>query len=136
MKIKCIDNRLDILSESERGSFHGYEDGIENMISIGDEFTVYSILIVGDQISYFTIDKYCSGIYGHFAKFFDIIDNRVSKYWNVYQGYNYSNEFYIIFTFLDLFKFPDSWDNLINVESHEIEQLKHYKELMDQEFVD
>jgi hypothetical protein len=136
MKIKCIDNRLEILSVSERRTFHGYQDGLNNMISIGDEFIVYSIMIVGDQIMYFTADEFCSVFYRHYAKFFEIIDNRISKYWKIYQGYNHSNEFYVIITFLDLTNFPDAWDNLINVESHEIEQLKHYKELMDKEFID
>ena len=107
-------------------------------LKIDKEYIVYSMTIHDGYAWYVICDENFSYHPNwHPCPLFEIVDNRLSKYWLFFYGR--ANEFYLSQT---IWAFPEwchtrgYFDRLYDAEEKEIEIFEKYRQLMDLEFPD
>ncbi|MEG3917771.1 hypothetical protein QUA07_01330 [Microcoleus sp. T3_A4] len=130
MKIRCIANTGESLPEKYIDPPRGYTRKVELPLTINKEYVVYGIrswqgivwyYICDDNYSYYPIQTP--------APLFEVVDNRVSKYWQFMLDPNGV----LRFAFEQWFTDPYFYDKLTDQEEAEVEIFEKVKELMDAE---
>ena len=133
MIIRCIANTGEDLPENYIDPARGYTKKIELPLTVGKEYVVYAIrswqgivwyYICDDNYSYYPIQTP--------APLFEVVDNRVSKYWRFMLNPNGV----LRFVFEQWFTDPYFYDKLTDQEEAEVEIFDKVKELMDAEDFD
>jgi hypothetical protein len=143
MKIKCIKNNISQIQE-DRFLFDNltlmefHQDGEVPHLDIGNFYEVYAICIRNKYPWFYICDEGYSFPLSFPLPFFEIIDNRLSKYWTM--GYNCSyikntgDDIDILFAFKEWTHNKYFYEKLLNGKGKEI--FLKYKSLMDVEFPD
>ncbi|EGK88673.1 hypothetical protein D0A34_17570 [Microcoleus vaginatus PCC 9802] len=130
MKIRCIANTGESLPEKYIDPPRGYTRKVELPLTIGKEYVVYAIrswqrivwyYICDDNYSYYPIQTP--------APLCEVVDNRVSKYWQFMLDPNGV----LRIAFEQWFTDPCFYDKLTDQEEAEVEIFEKVKELMDAE---
>lgn len=136
MKIKCFSNKKAPLQTNVSSENESYkQDSIYEFLHIGKEYTVYGMLIKHGQVWYYICDRaHTLFPIARPAYLFEIIDNRLSRYWvfGIIEGF----EKQAVWTFSEWINEAYFQDNLTDDEEREKTVFKSYKELMDLEFPD
>lgn len=130
MIVRCIANNGKFLPENYIDPARGYTKKVELPLTVGKEYVVYAIrswqgivwyYICDDNYSYYPIQTP--------APLFEVVDNRVSKYWQFMLDPNGV----LRFAFEQWFTDPCFYDKLTDQEEAEVEIFEKVKELMDAE---
>ena len=134
MKIKCLSNKKTSIQDNiSSENLSRKQNLIYEFLDIEKEYNVYGMIINRGQIWYYICDR----VHDLFpiarpAHLFEIIDNRLSRYWvfGIIEGF----EKYPSWIFPEWINEPYFQDNLTDGEKREVAVFKSYKELMDLEF--
>ena len=144
MKVKCIGNNIDSLSQNAKlysylkATIH-LDDGILP-ITKDKMYSVYSLkfekegfvkyLICDDDFSILEYPVF------YVKDFFELVDNRVSKYWldtKEIEHYEKNFDSDKLFTFKEWNNSTLFYENLVNCSEFELNTFRKYKKLMDEE---
>ncbi len=136
MKIKCLSKEKILLPlDLQLKNQSPEQDVMYEFLDVGKEYNVYGMILIHGQISYYICDR----AHNRFpiarpAKLFEIIDNRLSRYWvfGMIQGF----EKYLVWIFWEWINEAYFQDNLTDGEEKEVGIFQAYKKLMDLEFPD
>jgi hypothetical protein len=133
MKICCIANTGEFLPDEYIDPPRGYTKKIKLALTIGKEYVVYAIREWKGTIWYYI----CDDIFSYYpmenpAPMFEVVDNRVSKYWQL----EVSPNGLLTIAFEQWFTDPYFYDKLTDQEEAEVEIFEKVKELMDAEDFD
>ena len=133
MIIRCIANTGEDLPENYIDPARGYTKKIELPLTVGKEYVVYAIRAWQGIVWYYI----CDDNYSYYpiqtpAPLFEVVDNRVSKYWRFMLNPNGV----LRFVFEQWFTDPYFYDKLTDQEEAEVEIFDKVKELMDAEDFD
>ena len=149
MKIRCIINKLNqisdekLKSELETHIQKHYPNEPIYGLEIGEEFTVYAIIILQNGWPKYGVvpsGDALNGFYYYSSILFEVIDPRPSKYWIFqHEAYNYRKELDSCTTlaFKEWIEENYFYSNLIDGDDKDRRELKvfiEYKKLMDEEF--
>jgi len=144
MKVKCIANTKEVLSQALleiKPSIASYSDF---SIKIEKEYLVYALEIFDGYVFYFICDEErscnspCPFWNPYPAELFEISDGRLSQYW-IYNNYQDEDPTYnkIIIAVPEWAKNPISfYSKFIDRNQKEVNYFKKYKKQMDLEFPD
>nr|BFD33036.1 hypothetical protein GTC16762_26540 [Pigmentibacter ruber] len=138
MKIKCIKNKLleipDSLIKEKIKEKIKIDENISLKFKIGKEYTVYGLLICDGILNYYICSNEGDECpYSEYSLFFEVIDNRPSKFWRFFYDINDSSIMQIFKEWNEDIFF---YGNLVDGDRKEVEIFKKYKKLMDDEFDD
>ncbi|MDY6805441.1 MAG: hypothetical protein SXA11_16760 [Cyanobacteriota bacterium] len=130
MKIRCIANTGASLREHYLDPNGGYTKDLEFGLTIGKEYVVYAFYEWEGQVWYYIADDH----YMYYpmqnpAPLFEVIDDRLSKYWRFKLWENGLLEVAFSQWFTDLY----FYDKLTDQEPEEVDFFKRIKALMDME---
>ena len=138
MRVRCLSNKGSSLPKTYYDEKSGYTSKTNFNLVINKEYTVYGITIFLGHIWYYLCDE----SYSYFpiwqpAALFDVVDNRISKYWM----YSFTHKRFlsseiIYFAFKEWIDDPYFYDNLSDGKEEYKSIFKKYKKLMDLEFPD
>src|SRR4029078_11674893 len=136
MKIKCFSNKKEVVQEGNSSKkLNNRQNSIYDSLDVGMEYHVYGMINNHGKIFYYICDK----MHNHFpiakpAYLFEILDNRLSRYWifGIIEGF----EKYPVWIFPEWINEPYFQDNLTDGEDREVQIFIAYKERMDFEFPD
>ncbi|MEO6860465.1 MAG: hypothetical protein ABI180_02780 [Microcoleus sp.] len=133
MKIRCIANTGASLPDDYIEPAIGYTKDIQFSLTIGQEYVVYAFGEWRGTIWYYI----CDDNYSYYpmqnpAPLFEVIDDRVSKYWR----FKLSPNGFLMIAFEQWFTDPYFYDKLTDYEEAEVEIFEKVKELMDAENFD
>ena len=83
MKVKCIENRYGAIPEFVYEGLYGYTSESEALMNIGEVSTVYAITTIKKNAWYLVYFDCFAYPYFLPNQFFEIIDGRLSKFWQV-----------------------------------------------------
>ncbi|MCX6989868.1 MAG: hypothetical protein NTX49_02205 [Chlamydiae bacterium] len=136
MKIKCLSNKKASLQADLSSENESYiQDSGYEFLDIGKEYNIYGMIIIHGKVCYYVCDRAHSLFpIARPADLFEIIDNRLSRYWvfGIIEGF----EKYPLWIFPEWINEDYFQDNLTDGEAREVAVFKSYKELMDLEFPD
>lgn len=126
MKVKCLSNKK---------TSNYTQDSEYEFLDIGKEYTVYGMIIINCEVWYYI----CERKHNRFplprpSNLFEIIDNRLSRYWiyGIVEGFKK----YPVWMFPEWINETYFEDSLTDGEEREVAIFNFYKELMDLEFPD
>jgi len=130
MRIRCIANNGEHLPENYIDPARGYTKKVELPLTVGKEYVVYAIRAWQGVVWYYI----CDDNYSYYpiqtpAPLFEVVDSRVSKYWQFMLDPNGV----LRFAFEQWFTDPYFYDKLTDQEEAEVEIFDRVKELMDAE---
>ncbi|MCC3530940.1 MAG: hypothetical protein JGK21_23570 [Microcoleus sp. PH2017_22_RUC_O_B] len=130
MRVRCIANTGKNLPENYIDPARGYTKKIELPLTVGKEYVVYAIRLWQGIVWYYI----CDDNYSYYpiqtpAPLFEVVDNRVSKYWRFMLNPNGV----LRFVFEQWLNDPCFYDKLTDQEEAEVEIFDKVKELMDAE---
>jgi len=130
MRIRCIANNGEHLPENYIDPARGYTKKVELPLTVGKEYVVYAIRAWQGVVWYYI----CDDNYSYYpiqtpAPLFEVVDSRVSKYWQFMLDPNGV----LRFAFEQWFTDPYFYDKLTDQEEAEVEIFDQVKELMDAE---
>ena len=130
MIIRCIANTGEHLPENYIDPARGYTKKIQLPLTVGKEYVVYAIRAWQGIVWYYI----CDDNYSYYpiqtpAPLFEVVDSRVSKYWQLMP---YPNGVLRI-AFEQWFTDPYFYDKLTDQEEAEVEIFEKVKELIDAE---
>lgn len=130
MRIRCIANNGEHLPENYIDPARGYTKKVELPLTVGKEYVVYAIRAWQGVVWYYI----CDDNYSYYpiqtpAPLFEVVDSRVSKYWQFMLDANGV----LRFAFERWFTDPCFYDKLTDQEEAEVEIFDKVKELMDAE---
>ena len=130
MKVCCIANSGDYLPESYLKPEFYYDRETNFALTIGKEYIVYAFYESQGNVWYYI----CDDNYSYYpmqnpAPLFEIVDNRLSKYWRFVLAPNGLLEV----AFDQWFTDPNFYDKLTDREEAEVLIFEKVKELMDAE---
>ena len=130
MRIRCIANNGEHLPENYIDPARGYTKKVELPLTVGKEYVVYAIRAWQGVVWYYI----CDDNYSYYpiqtpAPLFEVVDSRVSKYWQFMLDANGV----LRFAFEQWFTDPYFYDKLTDQEEAEVEIFDKVKELMDAE---
>ncbi len=133
MIIRCIANTGASLPDDYIEPAIGYTKEIQFSLTVGREYVVYAFREWRGTIWYYI----CDDNYSYYpmqnpAPLFEVVDDRVSKYWR----FKLSANGFLMIAFEQWFTDPDFYDKLTDQEEAEIEIFDKVKELMDAEDFD
>jgi hypothetical protein len=133
MRVRCIANTGKNLPENYIDPARGYTKTIELPLTVGKEYMVYAIRLWQGIVWYYI----CDDNYSYYpiqtpAPLFEVVDNRVSKYWRFMLNPNGV----LRFVFEQWLNDPYFYDKLTDQEEAEVEIFDKVKELMDAEDFD
>ena len=132
MRIRCIANTGRSLPESYIAPAQGYKKETEFPLTVGKDYTVYAIKEQQGTIWYYIVDD--NAMYYPIqtpAPLFEVIDNRMSKYWR----FKISDNGLLKIAFEQWFSDPYFYDKLTDQKEEEVAIFEKVKELMDAEAV-
>lgn len=130
MKIRCIANTGASLPESYIDPMRGYTKELEFPLTVGKEYIVYALYTRQGKIWYYICDEnYTYYPMQNPAPLFEVVDDRVSKYWRVKLSPNGLLEI----AFEEWFADPYFYDKLTDQEEAEVLIFEKVKERMDAE---
>ncbi len=130
MKIRCIANTGASLPENYLDPAVNRTTETVFRLTVGKEYVVYAIDEAEGNVWYYIIDD--NFIYypqKHCAPLFEVVDDRVSKYWRLKLWENGLLEI----AFLHWLKDPYFYEKLTDQEPAEVDLFKRIKALMDME---
>ncbi|MEB3340833.1 hypothetical protein [Okeania sp.] len=130
MKIRCIANTGASLPEHDLDPNGGYTRDLEFGLTIGKEYVVYAFYEWKGQIWYYIADDH----YMYYpmqnpAPLFEVVDDRLSKYWR----FNLRPNGLLRVAFSQWFTIPYFYDKLTDQEPAEVDLFKRIRYLMDRE---
>ncbi len=130
MKIRCIANTGASLPEHYLEPKRGWTKDLEFGLTIGKEYVVYAFYEWEGQIWYYIADDH----YMYYpmqnpAPLFEVVDDRLSKYWR----FNLRPNGLLRVAFSQWFTVPYFYDKLTDQEPAEVDLFKRIKGLMDME---
>jgi len=130
MKVRCIANTGEFLPDNYLDPPRGYTREIELPLTVGEEYIVYAMREWQGKFWYYI----CDDSYSYYpiqtpAPLFEVVDNRVSRYWRLMV---YPNGVLRI-AFEEWFADPNFYDKLTDQEEAEVLIFEKVKELMDAE---
>ena len=127
MKVKCISGENSFLNEKRESTYE--------FLEIGAIYTVYGMIINHGVLCYYICDR-ARDLFpiARPMHFFEIIDNRLSRFWVF--GIIEAFENYPVWMFSEWINEPYFQDNITDYEEREVAIFKSYKESMDLEFSD
>ncbi|MCC3411537.1 MULTISPECIES: hypothetical protein [unclassified Microcoleus] len=133
MRVRCISNTGEHLPENYLDPARGYTQKIELPLTVGKEYVVYAIRLWQGIVWYYI----CDDNYSYYpiqtpAPLFEVVDNRVSKYWRFMLNPNGV----LRFVFEQWLNDSCFYDKLTDQEEAEVEIFDKVKELMDAEDFD
>jgi hypothetical protein len=133
MRVRCIANTGKNLPENYIDPARGYTKTIELPLTVGKEYMVYAIRLWQGIVWYYI----CDDNYSYYpiqtpAPLFEVVDNRVSKYWRFMLNPNGV----LRFVFEQWLNDSCFYDKLTDQEEAEVEIFDKVKELMDAEDFD
>jgi len=134
MKVICIENRKNTLP-TEADKIIGFDSLFA--IVVGKIYIVYGMTVYVNMVWYYIADEDYS-FYPIWtpASLFDVVDDKISRYWVYSFKEGEFNNKAPLWTFPDWAQDPDFYDRLLDFETKEVAIFKRYKELMDLEFED
>ncbi len=138
MKIICKYNNGKDLPEDLFKEGSGSNESTQFNVIQGRQYTVYGMTIWHNYMWYYIADEaYLYYPRWNPAPLFDVVDNRLSKYWvfSFQRGCNESST-YTSIVFPEWANDPYYYDALTDGEEQAVELFKKYKRLMDVEFPD
>ncbi|MDY6806949.1 MAG: hypothetical protein SXA11_24505 [Cyanobacteriota bacterium] len=130
MKIRCIANTGASLREDYLDPDGGYTRDLEFGLTIGKEYVVYAFYEWEGQVWYYICDDH--KMYYPMqnpAPLFEVVDKRVSKYWQ----FDLRSNGLLRVAFSQWFTVPYFYDKLTDKEPEEVEIFNKIKALMDLE---
>ena len=130
MKVRCIANTGEFLPDNYLDPARGYTSKIELPLTVGEEYVVYAMREWQGKVWYYI----CDDNYSYYpiqtpAPLFEVVDNRVSKYWRLMLDVNGV----LRIAFEQWFTDPNFYDKLTDREEAEVLIFEKVKELMDAE---
>jgi hypothetical protein len=130
MKVRCIANTGKFLPDNYLDPARGYTKQIDLPLTVGKEYIVYAMREWQGKFWYYI----CDDSYSYYpiqtpAPLFEVVDNRVSRYWRLMV---YPNGVLRI-AFEEWFADPNFYDKLTDQEEAEVLIFEKVKELMDAE---
>jgi hypothetical protein len=130
MRIRCIATTGASLPESYIDPAKGYKKETEFPLTVGKDYTVYAIKEWQGSVWYYICDdNYMYYPMQNPAPLFEVVDNRMSKYWRFKLYPNGLLKIAFEQWFSDIF----FYDKLTNQEEEEVLIFEKIKELMDAE---
>ena len=130
MKIRCIANTGASLPEHYLDPKRGLTKDLKYGLTIGKEYVVYAFYEWEGQIWYYIADDH--NMYYPMqnpAPLFEVVDDRLSKYWR----FNLRENGLLRVAFSQWFTVPYFYDKLTDQEPAEVDLFKRIKYLMDRE---
>jgi hypothetical protein len=130
MKIRCIANTGASLREHYLDPKRGLTKDLKYGLTIGKEYVVYAFYEWEGQIWYYIADDH--NMYYPMqnpAPLFEVVDDRLSKYWR----FNLRQNGLLRVAFSQWFTVPYFYDKLTDQEPAEVDLFKRIKYLMDRE---
>ncbi|HAX75168.1 MAG TPA: hypothetical protein DCY88_04850 [Cyanobacteria bacterium UBA11372] len=130
MRIRCIANTGESLPSNYIDPARGYKKETEFPLTVGKEYTVYALkqwqgtvwyYICDDNSTYYPIQTP--------APLFEMVDNRMSKYWR----FKFYNNGLLKIAFQQWFSEPYFYDKLTDQKEEQVLIFDKVKELMDEE---
>jgi hypothetical protein len=122
MKVRCTSN-----TRSEGSNYQ--------FLEAGECYTVYGMAVDQGEVLYYICERENASFpIARPAHLFEIIDNRLSRYWVF--GVIESHKKYPSWSFPEWINEPYFQDKITDWETREVNIFKSYKELMDMEFPD
>ncbi|MDY6805443.1 MAG: hypothetical protein SXA11_16770 [Cyanobacteriota bacterium] len=130
MKIRCIANTGPSLREHYLDPYGDFTKELEFQLTIGKEYVVYAFYERQGQVWYYIADDdYMYYPMQNPAPLFEIVDNRVSKYWR----FDLKPNGLLRVAFSQWFIVPYFYDKLTDQEPEEVDLFKTIKALMELE---
>jgi hypothetical protein len=130
MKIRCIANTGANLPESYFLPHLGYKKESEFQLSIDKEYIVYALYEWEGKIWYYICDeRYTYYPIHNPAPLFEVVDNRISKYWR----FKLAPNGLLTLAFEQWFSDPYFYDNLTDQEEQAVLIFEQIKDLIDAE---
>src|SRR4028118_446267 len=130
MKIRCIANTGANLPESYFLPHLGYKKESEFQLSVGKEYIVYALYEWEGKIWYYICDeRYTYYPIHNPAPLFEVVDNRISKYWR----FKLAPNGLLTLAFEQWFSDPYFYDKLTDQEEQAVLIFEHVKDLIDAE---
>ena len=130
MKIRCIANTGANLPESYFLPHLGYKKESEFQLSVGKEYIVYALYEWEGKIWYYICDeRYTYYPIHNPAPLFEVVDNRISKYWR----FKLAPNGLLTLAFEQWFSDPYFYDNLTDQEEQAVLIFEQIKDLIDAE---
>ena len=130
MKIRCIANTGASLPEHYLDPNGGYTRDLKYGLTIGKEYVVYAFYEWEGEIWYYIADDdYMYYPMQNPAPLFEVVDDRLSKYWR----FNLRQDGLLRVAFSQWFTVPYFYDKLTDQEPAEVDLFKRIKALMDLE---
>ena len=130
MKIRCIANTGANLPESYFLPHLGYKKESEFQLSVGKEYIVYALYEWEGKIWYYICDeRYTYYPIHNPAPLFEVVDNRISKYWR----FKLAPNGLLTLAFEQWFSDPYFYDKLTDQEEQAVLIFEQVKDLIDAE---
>jgi len=130
MKIRCIANTGANLPESYFLPHLGYKKESEFQLSVGKEYIVYALYEWEGKIWYYICDeRYTYYPIHNPAPLFEVVDNRISKYWR----FKLAPNGLLTLAFEQWFSDPYFYDKLTDQEEQAVLIFEQIKDLIDAE---
>ncbi|NEQ41548.1 MAG: hypothetical protein F6K40_37285 [Okeania sp. SIO3I5] len=128
MKIRCIGNTGAFLPENYLDQKRGYTKELKLPLTIGKEYVVYAIYERQQQVWYYIADD--NFMYYPMrtpAPLFEVVDNRISKYWR----FDLRPNGLLRLAVLRWLNDPHFYEKLTDQEAAEVDLFKRIKAFMD-----
>lgn len=130
MKIRCIANTGAFLTKNYLNPAVFLTEETKFQLVVGKEYTVYALYQWQQEVWYYICDeRYTYYPIQNPAPLFEIVDNRVSKYWRL----QLDNHGLLTLAFEQWFVDPYYYDKLTDQEEREVSIFEKLKGLMDAE---
>lgn len=137
MKIKCVFNKAEFLPKDIFEPGAGFENK-QFDVDIGKEYIVYGMTLYMSYVWYYLChENYIYYPFWHPSPLFDVVDNRLSKYWIFsFERGKDKHTTYTNWVYPEWANDPYYYDKLTDGDEEEVEIFRRYKKLMDVEFPD
>lgn len=139
MKVKCLTNNINYFINDRKRfkelkkNYH-YEDG-EIALCVGKEYIVYAVEIKRKGRFYLICDEHYSWYPVFYPSyFFEVIDERLSRFWIDHELLNDKKK--CVISFLRINQFKPFYELLVDYSQDEINKFLEVKKKMDEEFED
>ncbi len=131
MKVKAVTQKIDDEFFKENLLDLAFSNNYEN-IQI-DEFYVVQALVFWKNIPFYYIYEYDDDDYPKpiCYKYFEVVDDRLSKYWKVVVDKKLTGGFQSFLVFKEWAENLDIYERLVDGDEHALEIFKKYRNLLD-----
>jgi hypothetical protein len=139
MKVRCIRNRIEELPNENirnwlKKSHLRLDEDCPIEFNKMQEYVVYGIVFCDSHPFYFLCDeKDAEYPTPNYAGFFDVLDDRISKFWRLDYKSNDNGDAWTFLIHKDWASDPMFYENLIDGNETEVKLFQKYKKEMDDE---